>query len=486
MLTWVAKIAKIVLGKASLSPTYLRLGYLTPVPTTSQSFSPLFISNKAFLILTLYRLLVGRCAFSFHLLALYRHSFACIPRLLVLASTLRLSFSLFLLRLPPAILSIVMDTSQAKPTTEQVKGWDHVTLLNWIGNNRPGMLGDADLKKFEDERIAGDDFLGNAGNTRFFKDICNLPGGPSYRLAKLASEFAEAGRESAGIKSKLLSFMSCTPRRQQANNVTGKRQQAEDVDMLSDTSSQPKQIADEGICQRTHTVIRLAEILEEQRVVLVRGTPSSGKTILSRLLRDYFENCGDNVVFIRGWRTKGMTATNYLTSRCSRAGYPGIQIDHYGDANIIFIIDEAQQSYSDISLWDFIKEKIGRHKGPKFCLFSSYGSPSQGMVITAETESYTPPFLGPKKRVSLTRSIVKDSPDICLFYSDLEFEDVVERFCTNPATRLKMDKAAQTYLLAITNGHPGAVTSMLDYIFKVCISRNFQVDERLMAIDIWI
>jgi hypothetical protein len=292
--------------------------------------------------------------------------------------------------------------------------------------------------------------------------------------------------DAADMKSKLLSFIPCTPRRQQANNVTGNRQQAEDVDMLSDISSQPKQIADEGICQRTHTVIRLAEILEEQRVVLVRGTPSSGKTILSRLLRDYFENCGDNVVFIRGWRTKGKTAANYLTSRCSRAGYPGIRIDDYGDANIIFIIDEAQQSYSDISLWDFIKEKIGRREGPKFCLFSSYGSPSQGMVKTAETESYTPPFLGPMKRVSLTCATIKGSPDVCLFYNDLEFKDVVERFCKNPVTRLKMDKAAQTYLFKITNGHPGAVASMLDYIFKVCISRSFQVDERLMVIDIWI
>ena len=38
-----------------------------------------------------------------------------------------------------------------------------------------------------------------------------------------------------GIKSKLLSFIPCTPRRQQANNVTGNRQQAGDAEM-SDTS----------------------------------------------------------------------------------------------------------------------------------------------------------------------------------------------------------------------------------------------------------
>jgi hypothetical protein len=376
------------------------------------------------------------------------------------------------------------EASQAEPTIEEIKEWNQDELLEWIQRKRPGLLEDDNLETFKRAFIRGNVFVKYGCNMGFFKGGCNLPIGISCELADLAVEITRG--ETAGMKSKLLSFMSCTPRRQQANNVTGNRQQAEDVDMLSDISSQPKRIADEGICQRTHTVIRLAEILEEQQVVLVRGTPSSGKTILSRLLRDYFENCGDTVVFIRGWRTNGMTAANYLTSRCSRAGYPGIQIDDYAYANIIFIIDEAQQSYSDISLWDFIKEKIGRRTGPKFCLFSSYGSPSQGMVITDETNSYTPPFLGPMKRVSLTCAAIKDSPDVCLFYNGLEFEDVVERFCTNPVTRLKMDKDAQKYLFMITNGHPGAVTSMLDYIFKVCISRSFQVDERLMAIDIWI
>ena len=42
--------------------------------------------------------------------------------------------------------------------------------------------------------------------------------------------------DSAGMKSKLLSLMSCTPRRQQANNVTGNRQLAGDVE-ISDTAS---------------------------------------------------------------------------------------------------------------------------------------------------------------------------------------------------------------------------------------------------------
>ncbi|MBO0794274.1 MAG: hypothetical protein J2P36_25455 [Ktedonobacteraceae bacterium] len=357
--------------------------------------------------------------------------------------------------------------------------WNENDLIEWIKNKQPLLLNDDKIEKLRNAEVTGKAFLSSsARDKRFFIDDCGISPGTAVVLVDLSRELAEED-------SKLLSFISCTPRRRQANNVIGNRQQAKDVDMLSDISDQPKPIADERICQRTHTVIRLAEIVEEEQVVLVRGTPSSGKTVLSRLLRDYFEKCGDNVVFIRGWRAKGVNAADYLTSRCRNAGYPGIQISEYGDANVIFIIDEAQLTYSDLGLWDFIKERIGRREGPKFCLFSSYGNPSEGMVKTAETERYTPPFLNTKKRVSLTPSRTEGSPDVGLFYDDLEFRDVVRRFCADPATRLKLDKAAQTYLFKMTNGHPGAVGSMLNYIFQVFISCGFQVDDRLTAIGIW-
>ena len=53
---------------------------------------------------------------------------------------------------------------------------------------------------------------------------------------------------------------------------------------------------DKRTCPRTHTVKRLAEILDEEWVVLVRGTPSSGKTTLATLLRDYFKARRDHVI----------------------------------------------------------------------------------------------------------------------------------------------------------------------------------------------
>jgi hypothetical protein len=220
---------------------------------------------------------------------------------------------------------------------------------------------------------------------------------------------------------------------------------------------------DEGTCPRTNTVKRLAEILDKEWVVLVRGTPSSGKTTLATLLQDYCKARRDRVVYLPGWR-KDDDGTFTLASKCEKAGYPGIQIHLFCNVDIIFILDEAQDSYGDIGLWSFIKSQNDRQRGPKFCLFSSYGSPSSGIVTRSH---FTPPFLHVTKRVSIIRSPVKDTPDICLFYNETEFEDVVKRFCTDPTTRLSLDKAGRTYLFSITSGHPGAVFSMLSYIFKI-------------------
>jgi len=100
-----------------------------------------------------------------------------------------------------------------------------ISCLSGLKKNRSKLLKDDQVKKLEQEDISGDIFLNHAGDVGFFKHECNLPIGASERLANLARELA--GGETAGI----LSLMSCTPCRQQANNVTGNRRQAEDVEM---------------------------------------------------------------------------------------------------------------------------------------------------------------------------------------------------------------------------------------------------------------
>jgi hypothetical protein len=223
-------------------------------------------------------------------------------------------------------------------------------------------------------------------------------------------------------------------------------------------------------------------MLDKESIIHVRGTPASGKTTLATLLYRYYKARGDRAVILYGWQAVG-SAFSHLTRECEISGYPGIEIGMNVGFDIIFIIDEAQDTYGLIDLWFLIKSRSNGGCGPKFCLFSSYGSPRTGMVTRTE---FTPPFLNSAKRVSMICSLVESSPDICLFYNKVEFEDVVRRYCMDPTTRLNLDEAAQTYLFSITNGHPGAVQAILYYIFKVFINPSFRVGARLITIDIWI
>jgi hypothetical protein len=104
------------------------------------------------------------------------------------------------------------EASQAEPTIEEIKNWDEDDLLEWIQQRHPKLLKGDDLKKLKGERVDGVIFLNHAGDKKYFREECNLASGTSERLANLAREIA--GGETAGMKSKLLSFMSCTPRRQ--------------------------------------------------------------------------------------------------------------------------------------------------------------------------------------------------------------------------------------------------------------------------------
>jgi len=109
-----------------------------------------------------------------------------------------------------------MDTSQAKPTIEAIRSWDENDLLDWFKKHHLKLLKGDEAEKLRNQRITGKVFLNHGGDVEFFEKKCNLPIGTSEMLADLANEIMET----VGMKSKLLSFIPCTPRRQQANNTS--------------------------------------------------------------------------------------------------------------------------------------------------------------------------------------------------------------------------------------------------------------------------
>lgn len=222
------------------------------------------------------------------------------------------------------------------------------------------------------------------------------------------------------------------------------------------------------ISPRTKTVEALAQLLEAYRVIHVRGTPSSGKTTLALLLLDHYKYRDKPVVLIDGWHNVS-NPTTHLVEQSILSGYDGVTPSNLRTLDIVFLFDEAQQSYQDSRLWlGIIKSQSLRPSGPKICLFSSYGSPATGP--TQYPHGSTPIHFGAEQRVSISVSSIPGAPSICLFYNEEEFSEVVRLRCAGPTHKFAMDPNAIDYLYLITNGHPGAVTSLLGYLFSVCKS----------------
>lgn len=219
------------------------------------------------------------------------------------------------------------------------------------------------------------------------------------------------------------------------------------------------------------TVQRLAEILRKERVVHIRGTPASGKSYLAWHLRDYYLDQEPPVpaVLLRSWPREGAkpNAEQYLTSQAN-AHKLYFESRNLLKQNIVFILDEGQQSYDDDDLWPIIKFQSSRSVGPQFCILTSYGSPASGPEPTQANSPTV--FLHVRQRISILPSRVEGSPDIALFFNKMELEDVVRRFCDAPGNYLRVSSATEDYIFDLTQGQPGPVGVMLRMLEEVRLS----------------
>ncbi|ODM15257.1 hypothetical protein SI65_09198 [Aspergillus cristatus] len=236
------------------------------------------------------------------------------------------------------------------------------------------------------------------------------------------------------------------------------------------------------ICPRERTVSELAAILDDVNIVHVRGTPASGKTRLSELLRDYYLKEGRKVSLIKEWEKldhknpwgslvklveewnkelEGAPTTSFTTTSSQSEQ----DLSWVLTSNTVILVDEAQVTYNDTALWNtIIKERQSVCVyNFRLCLFCSYGSPSTGPDETF----FTPLRLSPQQRISLTPHNQPRSPSIGLFYDKEEFKDVVSRTLRFLyPEKFGFDEGAQDYIFALSNGHPGAVTSIVHTLFQ--------------------
>lgn len=60
-------------------------------------------------------------------------------------------------------------------------------------------------------------------------------------------------------------------------------------------------------------------------------------------------------------------------------------------------------------------------------------------------------------------------PEVWLFYDREEYEDVVERYLKTQQPGFVLDEGLREYIFALTDGYPGAVHALLEYVAMVSL-----------------
>ncbi|KAL2814334.1 hypothetical protein BJX63DRAFT_203552 [Aspergillus granulosus] len=227
----------------------------------------------------------------------------------------------------------------------------------------------------------------------------------------------------------------------------------------------------QSIYRRSDTVQKLADLIDEEKVVLVLGAPKSGKTTLALLLQSYYASQKKNVIYTNAWedidkyrpQIGDLGALEQMLHRRSAIPAKGIA------SGAIIIVDDSHTSYPDFFFWNSIIKPLLSglfYRQVRFCLFSSYGNPSTG--VEQVIGSYHPVTFGSQRRVSLT--IQPKGPPFALFFTEPEFHSVIDKIIANnhPLSNITLDNDAKDYLFSLTNGHPGGTKSLVDLISFQC------------------
>lgn len=75
---------------------------------------------------------------------------------------------------------------------------------------------------------------------------------------------------------------------------------------------------------------------------------------------------------------------------------------------------------------------------------------------------------GAQQRVSINALQYDGVSQISIYYTEDEFEKAVQKTCLHYANQtIVLDKGARDYIRAATDGHPGVVASILEYLLSV-------------------
>ena len=220
-------------------------------------------------------------------------------------------------------------------------------------------------------------------------------------------------------------------------------------------------------------------------MVHIRGTPTSGKTVLSRLLYSHVREYHQEYTILHvTWVPIGARAPserhweNFLCNHSNN--YPLDQRVKPGSlrsrSDLVIVIDEAQLSYSknDQRIWvECLKNQSQSTFGPHFALFSSFGSASDTAITI---EGSAPVTLEKIQRVSLIPQPGWPH-DISLCFTRDEVRDLGHRMARDRGFNIDSDVLEHLFIQA--NGHPGLTAALLRSLFELPVRTS------LILLAIW-
>jgi hypothetical protein len=233
-------------------------------------------------------------------------------------------------------------------------------------------------------------------------------------------------------------------------------------------------------CPRKDTVAALWDQLKKYQVLHVRGTPTSGKSTLAQFLQDYVKRISpDTQVYALSWllpeviERNGINGALYYQLLNFHTNRPIDADDWLYMRNMLLIIDEAQMSYQYGDLWTRFIKRISSDgdEGRRVILFASYGSPAERPLIHGGVGSPSIELTA-NQRVSI-RPLFDNSQEVSLYFTRLEFDDVVTRVCRrsgeygqpfHPSSEL------QDNIWEFSNGHPSGTRVVLDALMNSEVS----------------
>jgi hypothetical protein len=197
------------------------------------------------------------------------------------------------------------------------------------------------------------------------------------------------------------------------------------------------------------------------KVVQVRGTPASGKSVLLELVNAFIaqKHSTLSTVKIYFWPQE-MTpdgSVSYI-EKIMGGELANLQCGH---ADKVLLLDEAQSSYYDLIFWNSLLKQASCGTGIHVLLFSSYGAPMDCPVVTGFV---TPMILGRSQIIGLTWESDGLTGAAGLLLQDGEAEDLCQRHTAASTPPFSLSSSAVKWIQGVTQGHVGAYTAILNVI----------------------